>query len=751
MVAMFRIRFPPRRIGLLILLVGFMWGVTFLNVTYMNNYSVTPESEKLKNEIINLSEQYVKALARENGEVVDGPYAGRFTAYDLKRTMAVLLESILQRLHQLEFKVNGVINGSISVGNTSQQLATKNQNSQHKMDAKDVIMGKVEKCVLTQEDKQTFPNCEGKLMWMRYMWKSDPCYAQLGVDGTDCSFFMYLSEVEGWCPRKPWQGKRANVSPEVTNYAKHRSDLNGLMKLLVDPNERKGYAFIRQRITRMWPEWVKGIQSLAKKPGFDTRPIKKVIVHLGLLTKQTGFKIAEMQFKGGPLGELVQWSDLIATLYLLGHQLTITSEVEQLSGILSKLPSAGAPCQNRKDLPIDLMYTDIVGLRQFRKKVQGGYAKFSCLLRVVDSFGTEPAFNHKNYAKTHKILSVWGGQDLKPQQFFTMFPHTPDNSFMGFVVDRYLPDDKNTSKIERKNQGLVYGKQEYMWQGHANYLSLIRNHVEIHGTVSIGDDNKRDVVPPFVINHGIMGGEELHRLLRQTKIFIGMGFPYEGPAPLEAIANGAVFLNPSFNPPHNSQNNKFFKGKPTLRSVSSQHPYAESFIGEPYVYTIDMKNSQLVEKTVAKILSTSKFESYLPFEYTQEGMLQRMNAYLEHQNFCMFQRQPTKWPPPNAVKAFLADAGMSCKEYCYSKDLICEPSYFLVINTKAEFESRDVKCSSETYESDIYHPSVDVGKVCRLQKDEMLFSCAGEKENVRRLCPCRTYMKGQTALCATCT
>jgi alpha-1,3(6)-mannosylglycoprotein beta-1,6-N-acetyl-glucosaminyltransferase len=34
----------------------------------------------------------------------------------------------------------------------------------------------------------------------------------------------------------------------------------------------------------------------------------------------------------GPLGELVQWSDLITTLFLLGHQLTITSEAEQLAG-----------------------------------------------------------------------------------------------------------------------------------------------------------------------------------------------------------------------------------------------------------------------------------------------------------------------------------------------------------------------------------------------------------------------------------
>ena len=33
---------------------------------------------------------------------------------------------------------------------------------------------------------------------------------------------------------------------------------------------------------------------------------------------------------GGPLGELVQWSDIISALYILGHDLVITSEVEQL-------------------------------------------------------------------------------------------------------------------------------------------------------------------------------------------------------------------------------------------------------------------------------------------------------------------------------------------------------------------------------------------------------------------------------------
>lgn len=52
------------------------------------------------------------------------------------------------------------------------------------------------------------------------------------------------------------------------------------------------------------------------------------------------------------------------------------------------------------------------------------------------------------------------------------------------------------------------------------------------------------------------------------QLFVGLGFPYEGPAPLEAIANGCAFLNPKFSPPKSSKNTDFFIGKPTLREVS---------------------------------------------------------------------------------------------------------------------------------------------------------------------------------------
>lgn len=37
--------------------------------------------------------------------------------------------------------------------------------------------------------------------------------------------------------------------------------------------------------------------------------------------------------------------------------------------------------------------------------------------------------------------------------------HSPDNSFMGFVVERHI----NTSSVTKKNQAVVYGKVENMW------------------------------------------------------------------------------------------------------------------------------------------------------------------------------------------------------------------------------------------------------------------------------------------------
>lgn len=57
----------------------------------------------------------------------------------------------------------------------------------------------------------------------------------------------------------------------------------------------------------------------------------------------------------------------------------------------------------------------------------------------------------------------------------------------------------------------------------------------------------------------------------------------------------------------------------------------------------------------------------MPYEFTEEGMLQRMNAYIEHQNWCQFQKQDAKWPPHSAISFVMGADGQSCKDACWEQ------------------------------------------------------------------------------------
>ncbi|XP_014436685.1 coiled-coil domain-containing protein 126 isoform X3 [Pelodiscus sinensis] len=71
-------------------------------------------STELREQILDLSKRYVKALAEENKNIMNGGNGASMAGYaDLKRTIAVLLDDILQRLGKLENKVDYiVVNGS---------------------------------------------------------------------------------------------------------------------------------------------------------------------------------------------------------------------------------------------------------------------------------------------------------------------------------------------------------------------------------------------------------------------------------------------------------------------------------------------------------------------------------------------------------------------------------------------------------------------------------------------------------------
>ncbi|XP_061907761.1 alpha-1,6-mannosylglycoprotein 6-beta-N-acetylglucosaminyltransferase B-like [Entelurus aequoreus] len=474
-----------------------------------------------------------------------------------------------------------------------------------------------------------YPDCPGKMDWMRSRWTSDPCYAFYGVDGSDCSFLVYLSEVEWFCPPLAWRNQTATptLKPPPRQQAVFRFDTGALLEQVGTGKESLN--FMRRRIRRLAAQWASAARRLDDKLRGHWRDEKRILVHVGFLTEESGDVFSPKVLKGGPLGEMVQWADILTALYVLGHDLKISVSVKELHGFLGVPPGRGS-CPLSGPLPFDLIYTDYHGLKQMKQHLGLSLKKHKCRIRVIDTFGTEPAYNHEEYATLHGYRTNWGYWNLNSQQYMTMFPHTPDNSFMGFVAEEL--NDTARMNIQRNkvnNMALVYGKEANMWKGKETFLSILHRHMDIHGTVYY-ETQRPPEVPAFVKNHGLLPPRDLQQLLRKAKLFVGFGFPYEGPAPLEAIANGCVFLQPKFSPAHSSLNHDFFRGKPTSREVSSQHPYAEQYIGRPNVITIDFNNTQEVDAAIQDVMKTN-VQPFLPYEYTCEGMLERIHAYIHHQ------------------------------------------------------------------------------------------------------------------------
>uniref|UniRef100_A0A3Q2G8N6 alpha-1,6-mannosyl-glycoprotein 6-beta-N-acetylglucosaminyltransferase n=1 Tax=Cyprinodon variegatus TaxID=28743 RepID=A0A3Q2G8N6_CYPVA len=562
-------------------------------------------------------------------------------------------------------------------------------------------------CILTCKN-----NALSFLQFLSAQWQSDPCYAFYGVDGSTCSILGYLSQIEDFCPRKfflfSWFGHLQTFI---------RDTLSPLYEVISNSSS-PAVTFIQSRVKRMSERWTWAGKRMKQSGKMTGTPQMKVQLFSLFRNINTA--------KGGPLGELVQWADLSACLTILGHNLTFSTSQHQLhrSDIFKNI--------NNRPLTFDLIYTDYHGLAHLHRAMGLAFKHYQCRFRILDSFGTEPAFNLASYAQSHGYKTLWGSWGLQPLQYMTMFPHTPDNSFLGFVSEEAVKkelrgDELKPESYKKEKIAVVYGKQEYMWQDKSEYVETISEELEIHGTV-YQPPGLASKLPSFVKNHGLLSQEEFLQLLRRTKVFIGLGFPYEGPAPIEAIALGCVFLQPRFDPPHSSHNNDFYRGKPTTRQITSQHPYAEKFIAKPYVWTVDMTNRTEIREAVKQILQT-EVKPFTPPEFTCLGMLERVHRYISQQDFCG--KSVTMRPPEGVLKVHLGPLGEACVDVCQHSSLMCEPALFHHLNTPDIF-------TSMMQEANHLFPSYSPwGRLCGLQQEPLLFSCAGSDSSQRRLCPCR--------------
>ncbi|CAJ0595832.1 unnamed protein product [Cylicocyclus nassatus] len=596
-------------------------------------------------------------------------------------------------------------------------------------------------CMQFPGNMTLYPDCLEKMQWIRNGWKSHQCYASLGVDGSVCSFRRYLSLVENHCPPMDIDVGRTTTP----HYAQTNTDLEHLLKVVMPSNY-----YMKHRLEQYWSSWEKAMQKAsAKYPNsMSSRSKMNILIHLGVLTAKN-IHIGEKSSSGGPLGELLQWSDLIACLFLLGHNLYISTDSATLLRHVDRFP-IDTPCPPQDSrLRLDLIITDIIGLTSFKKR-RNFLVHHKCRLRLVDSFGTQVEFNYKSYFNAHQLefsmkgtkqKNPWGGHGLQLLQHWTFFPHTPDNGFLGFAIH----DSDVAPLFKRGSRGptsLVYGKEKYMWNKADTLIEVLKSLTEVHATVADVNGTESSMFSN-IINHGFLNFTGITSLLRSVDIFVGLGFPFEGPAPLEAIANGAVFINPKFDPPKSRLNTEFFRDKPTLREFTSQLPYIER-LGKPYVYTVDVNDTKALAEAIRSAVK-EKPRPFLPEEFTPEGMLIRVNMLLSR-DLCS---KTSFWPPSTSLQPKVSAQEESCEKACESAGLICEPSFFPLINFAAALQSFFGCSTSKIDNSSAPHAPYN----CTIQSSTLMFSCASrppQGSHIVRLCPCRDYLPGQMALCKQC-
>ncbi|KIH49661.1 hypothetical protein ANCDUO_20263, partial [Ancylostoma duodenale] len=138
-------------------------------------------------------------------------------------------------------------------------------------------------------------------------------------------------------------------------------------------------------------------------------------------------------------------------------------------------------------------------------------------------------------------------------------------------------------------------------------------------------------------------------------------------------------------------------------------------LGKPYVYTVDINDERALTDAIKSALKEKPIP-FVPEEFTPQGMLIRVNM-LVSRDLCS---NISVWPPPTALQSILAASEQSCEKACEVAGLVCEPSFFPLVNSADVLENL-VGCahgslSNSTAPHAPYH--------CTLQSSSLMFSCA---------------------------
>ena len=158
-----------------------------------------------------------------------------------------------------------------------------------------------------------------------------------------------------------------------------------------------------------------------------------------------------------------------------------------------------------------------------------------------------------------------------------------------------LGESRSQINKERARCGLILGKHCHLPLPHF-IKQLIDSGFELHTSCS------EEIHLKGLTNHGRMSPTSFALLLRKMAFVVGLGHPLDSTTPLEALANGAAWLN-SVSWHETDREN--------VKRSSSQHQGLK-LLGMPYVYNVVLSNATSV-LNAAESAVANRFHSFVPF------------------------------------------------------------------------------------------------------------------------------------------
>ena len=122
--------------------------------------------------------------------------------------------------------------------------------------------------------------------------------------------------------------------------------------------------------------------------------------------------------------------------------------------------------------------------------------------------------------------------------------------------------------------------------------------------------------------------------LRAVAFVLGLERPFDSPTPIEALANGAAFLNPFLMHAPISGDKGWAR---TLSPDSWTGRYLQhrplASLGPPYVYNFDPENATSLI-AVAESACRLRFASYVPFAHRLETAAAAACSMMQHDALC---------------------------------------------------------------------------------------------------------------------